>query len=210
MVNIIIAVDEQDADLGSYFQMCAADISFELQSDAHSQTYTYNIIRTDGLTQENIIKAISLVQDKNYIFIAYAHGNENCLGVQGADIFVDLDAGVGHFCKSIFYTFSCKTGINLGPGLIDAGCHVFWGYIKNAEIVRPFESLFLECANHGFKRLLIGDTVQEAFDYMIKKYNEYISAIYTRNLMAGQALMNNRDALRFFGNKDLRLADILD
>ena len=190
MNDIILAIDEEDTELGSFFKDCGADlINFFEQKQ----------ITIDKLVASQINHVYVKVITENlnsFTFLAYSHGSDAQLVSNGTS-YIDED-NADSFENSLFYTCSCDTGKLLGSKLVQKGCLSYIGY-KDKFIVWDFNRLpFVECANYAIKQIYLGKGSEEALIMAKSKYNEYIDD-YNNDLMGAAMLRSNRDVLIHLG-----------
>ncbi len=200
MYKIILAYDKQDEETGEFFHNCAKDLK------NITQNLPCEIIKVPSERLSNtafIDVKISVFDEQPFIFIAYSHGSKKAfLGANGAYVKAGYTT---QFSNSLCYSFTCESASQLGPDLIQNGCRSFWGYNEEVNVYSTYQQVFVECANYGFKQLLNGDTMQEAFDKMIDFHNQQIDFIADKNYFVASILMENRDALTLLGDKGLVL-----
>lgn len=200
MASTILAIDDNDASLGAFFQSCLGYLETELANKGINP----QILRGQGLNDLSVQLATD--NHKKFVFGAYSHGNATCL-VKSNNPYISTAVNHTSFANSFFYTFSCSCGITLGGTLIDNGCLCFIGYNKVISIWSTYVDPFIKCANHGLLLFLDGVSTFLVIKNMRDKYNEEIDKIYTKDFLIASILRENRDALVIHGN-DISLADI--
>lgn len=211
MINVIIAADNEDNMLGSYFRMCATDLYNTLTTNGHIFACSITELSSDDLTASSVLSIVERVNHNNFIFINFSHGSATTLRKQcdnGA--FVDVALGVSQFASSLFYTFSCLAGSELGPQLVSDGCLSFWGYQEDAQMMVEFDIHFMECTNYGFKMLLQGHSVQASYDLMMDEFDRKIDYyVDAPDFFAASVFRSNKAGLILHGNTALTLTDLL-
>lgn len=195
MANIILAFDEKDTSLGTFFRACKT----QLNSFLNSVSIDYTEINSDRLNE----LAVSLLTENlgHFIFGAYSHGDENSLLKSGTESYLSIAQNGKNFCDSLIYNFSCDAGNKLGKDLINCGCHCFIGYRKTIFIWTHHIDTFAICANHGLIEFLKGRDSESVLQLMIEKYNEHIDLMYKFDFEVAAELRANRDALVMHGKK---------
>lgn len=209
MISVNIAFDEQDSGLGDFFNQCKQDLIdfLEHMSATHGNGYTIDEINTGNCNEVYIEQRIAGLNTNNYLFIAYSHGDADCLTAAGA-AYIHSDSNTHLFSNAFFYAVACSVGSRLGQALIDRGCHVFIGYKDTFYILHKRLQLAINCANIGIKMFLSGNTVEEAFRLIEKFYNQEIDKLMNFNdVIAASLLVKNKNALVVLGNNNLTIND---
>lgn len=115
--------------------------------------------------------------------------------------------------NKIFHFLACLCGypgIGLGQDLVNNGAKAFLGYSDKFQLLIRARREFLDCDMEIDIALLEGDTVGEAYDRAIAKFNETIKRY--RDIkgdhfdpIAASILEKDRDILVFYGDKDAKL-----
>lgn len=203
MIKFILAYDEKDTQLGRFFNMCAEDVKQSLIEDKHQLALE---ISSQKLNTFFFEIALPNYTAKKFIFTAYSHGNEDRLTSNSTYLSVDSD--LQPFQNSLFYTFSCLTGVTLGNKLIEKGCLAFLGYRIEAHIITYNEDIFTECSNFGLKRFIGGENISIALKQMKDKHTELIDETYEKYPLVASTLRRNRDGLVLYGNRNLSIDDL--
>ena len=198
--------------MGVYFNACKNDIitSINLQTAIHN---IFSIIEIPSRNCRSAYFDIVLSEFKNipFIIIAYTHGNENSLVANGSR-FITVDNDTSFFNNSFFYTNSCLSGKVLGPELIKQNCKVFIGYDSTITAFKNENSnISLKCDNIGILLFLTSDiTAYDAYFAMIKLYTqEYDKLLANGDPLSAGLLIQNREALVFYGEKELKKEDFM-
>lgn len=193
MANTILAFDELDNTLGSFFQSCKENLdSFFGEIDI--QPIFLNSNKLNDFAIEFVTHDIS-----SFVFGAYSHGGNDCL-LKSATIPYVSKANSFNFNKSFFYTFSCSSGRELGANLIENGCHCYIGYKDIIAIWSTYLKPFVECANYGLIQFFNGVESYTIINLMKDKYNKEIDDVYQQDFLIASILLENRDALVLYGN----------
>lgn len=201
MAEVIVAYDEQDISLGVYFEKCSNHIIDSLKTGSHS----YLLWPRQKLNSVYVKAIENQLQPKSFIFLAYSHGTEQSL--TATDNYV-CDENLHIFQNTFFYTFSCLSGVKLGPALIEKGCKTFIGYKKDAFVVIGYLDEFEACTNEGIYTFLVGQTSGESYNNIITKYSDTIDAHYKTNYFLASVLRSNRDSLVIYGDENLTISHI--
>lgn len=203
MANFQIAFDNHNLNLGYYFEESKKDIVAYINQACQNPLITE--IPSPKCNQAYIDICIPQVNQNNFLFIAYSHGEPHRLIANGV-LYVDLQLNAHLFVNSFFYSMSCHTGKALGPNLVNNhNCHAFIGYNDLAWILNgAYFQLSIDCDNYGLKQFISGAVLGDAFENMKKNFTIQIDILEQQGeiIFAG-LLRKNRDALVFFGNKNL-------
>lgn len=205
MINSLLVYDNQDEDLGSFFQKCGEEVSkvCELNKNIEIQKIS------DGVVFSMLVPMrAGEINSKKFIFVSFTHGSETEL-LQNSDPFVSINDDKNCLRNSFAYCFACSAGKSLGANLIKEDTLSFIGYKSEISIQTLFnrEDLFVECAVAGINAFVKGKTVKESFDITVAKYNTNIDKIYTEDMPTASLLMENRDGLILHGNQNLCIDD---
>lgn len=210
MINIIIAYDNQDANLGIYHTECKNDI-INLISEHIPFLNLTSEISSPQCNVAYIDINIPTLKPQPFIFIAYTHGKKDGLVCNGNSYVATTNSH--HFENSLFYSTACLIGKELGPDLIDKRCKAFIGFKEESEVFanEEYRNTFINCDNYAIKMLLTSNaTVGEAFNSMKNHHTSIIDHLLEigENPLYIGALTANRDALICLGNKDLKKEDL--
>lgn len=188
MINIVLAFDEEDEEIGSFNQGCKEDYE-EFFSNSDYKNVTY--ITSQTLNSLNVqLKAEASLP---FVFVAYSHGENHRLFSKEGD-YISSTVNIASFKDSFFYTVSCHTGNQLGKELVENGCKCYFGY-KDLFISWSGYKEFSECANIGFFKFIEGVSADEVFEQILNKYNESIDSLYINDFFQASLLRANRDGL---------------
>jgi hypothetical protein len=208
MIEFVIAYDEGDIALGSYFQKCRDQLVSVIQGIP--LVCTTNELSSHRCTRVYLDVYLGHLKDVPFIVSAFTHGNPNQLVVNGGR-FVDSDEDNTFFQHSLFYTNSCSSGRILGPSLISQNCKVFIGFNQDVDALLgdPYEDLSVRCDNYGIIAFLTQDiTAFEAYEQMLSNYTREIQSLKDANdvLRAG-ILITARESLVYHGDKNVTRSD---
>ena len=194
MAEILIACDEEDVSLGSFFLACKNHLNDFFKSK--------NIIASELRSNQLNDLAISMhIQHlSKFIFGAYSHGSKDSLLKAAQTEYVSIAKNGVAFKGGFVYTFSCSSGEELGRDLILNECQCFIGYSKTVYVWSNFFNPFIECANHGLIEFFNGLATSEALNSMIQKYNDEIDKMKDIDPLVAATLVDNRRALIMHGN----------
>jgi hypothetical protein len=209
MISVNIAFDDKDSELGTFFQECKQDLVdfLERRRVDNGDDYTIDEIHTSRCNEVYIQERISSVNSNNFLFVAFSHGDEDCLTASGT-AYIHSDSNSHLFSNSFFYAVACSVGARLGQNLIERGCQVFIGYKEPFCILHQREHLAVNYANIGIKMFLSGHSAEEAFRLIERFYTQEIDKLVGFNdIIAAGVLMGNRSALVLYGRNDLTIND---
>jgi len=202
MVNVILAIDDEDTILGEFYTECLNDLE-NFENDRCAITS----LRSRRLNDLAI--SVSVPRDSKFVFMAYSHGSDSELLVGGMRPYISETSDLTLFKGSFFYTCSCNTGKRLGHSLINHECISYIGYKEKFEIWDFNRAPFVECANYGYKLFVQGENVQTILEQMKGKYDEKIDN-YTNDYFGAVHLLANRNALLGLGDLTYSIDSILN
>ncbi len=209
MINFVIAFDNKNSELGTYFEASHEDIKNLLEEQQDSVNSCLGI-STVTCNMAYIDIEIAKLNQQPFIFIAYTHGLDNCLKC-GGNPFISID-NCHHFSNSLFYSTACLIGRKLAPELIKNGCKTFIGFKEESEVFQSdrYKQIFIECDNYAIKMFLTSNnSIGDSFDSMKRNYTnkiDYLHQIGEDPLFIG-SLIANRESLIFLGDKSLKKED---
>lgn len=210
MINIVIAFDNENVDLGQYFDDCQKDVTDFLDEQAHL-VKSCTKVPSSRCNVAYIDMAIPQLNSNPFVFVAYTHGIDDGLRC-GAGSFISMD-NCHHFENSFFYSTACLIGKKLAPELISKGCKAFIGFKEESEVFRnvSYRQIFIECDNFAFKMFMTSDaSVGESFDAMKNHHTNKIDRLieFGEDPIFVGSLIANREALVCLGDKTLRKEDL--
>ena len=209
MISVNIAFDNDDRALGEFFRRCKDDLISFLKNQEIDGAAEYDVheIHSERCSVDYMNERLPEINGKNFLFIAYSHGDVDCLSAGGASY---IDSGINPqiFKNSFFYAVACKAGAGLGLTLVGKGSHTFIGYWDEYKVPNLYVPLLVNCVNVGMKMFLNGQTARESFRQMRQYYDQKIDQLTELNaIIPASILVGNREALVFFGREDLTIAD---
>lgn len=152
------------------------------------------------------------------LFFGFGHGLQDIF--TGNFENVVLNAQNAHLLQGkIVYLHSCLTGNRLGPTLIQSGAKAFIGYDDlwywvaddiNRDAYRDKAAEpFFRGAHEVIYGLLRGETVGQAYQSAINKYNAYIDQYDSVDAEITKYLLWDRDILLVLGDTSARLTELL-
>jgi hypothetical protein len=198
MIKFILAYDEGNVELGYFFNKCAIDLKNSLIADKHFLALE---IPSQRLNELYLGLKVEFYTEDKFIFTAYSHGDENRL--TSTETYLSTNSNLQPYKNTLFYTFSCLTGVTLGKKLIENGCLAFVGYKIEACIITRNEDIFIECSNFGLKQFILGENIGDSLKQMKDKHSELIDATYKKYPLVASTLRRNRNGLVLYGDKSL-------
>lgn len=205
MIKFILAYDENNYELGYFFKKCAEDLKESLEEEIHQLALE---LSSHKLTSTYLELKMEIYSDTRFIFTAYSHGSEDRLS--SSETYLSTNSNLKPFQDSLFYTFSCLSGLKLGNKLIENNCLAFVGYKAEAYIVTRNEDIFKEGANFGLKKFLQGENIESSINQMKNKYSELIDNTFSEFPIVASMLRRNRDGLILLGNGNLLASDLMN
>ena len=193
MANTVIVVDNTDEKLGAFFQICIDDLDNFFKQTAIQPIMLYSHNLNDLSVQ------LTTQPLKTFVFAAYSHGSDTSL-LKSNSPYISTTLNNTCFHEAFFYTFSCKSGHELGSNLVENGCLCYIGYKRTVSIWDGFVQPFVICANHGLKLFFNGLSTSNILVEMKAQYNIEIDSFYQKDYMISSILRENRDALVLHGN----------
>lgn len=206
-MNIIIAYDEKDTNLGDYFLACKENIEGILTQ----QDITPKLV---SAKQCNMIYVDEVALPKNgeaFIFVAYSHGTEDGKSlIAEGEKYIVTGENTQNFKNALFYTNACAVGAVLGKKWLNNEFGAFIGYNESVRILLGFKEISLELDNFGIIYFLTEEcTIYEAFLKMEDKYIERIQKMRKdwKEALFVADLEDAKNSLVFYGNKELKKQD---
>ena len=209
MTKFIIAYDNQDPQLGSYFTLCKDNLMAFL-----AQKGIIEVVEIQGLqcTQLNIQLKIEQLESDTFCFIAYSHGNAHSV-VSAGESYVTANENTHLFNNSVFYSNACLCGRTLKTDLILKGCKAFIGSKNEVQVLLLDPHLSAKLDNYALLVFIENDrTIHESYLSMLNHYDYEIDRLnsFEKGLGFGKAayLVEARDALVFDGDKHLKFSTL--
>ncbi|MEN9610073.1 MAG: hypothetical protein RLZZ628_887 [Bacteroidota bacterium] len=210
----MIVCDDQDAILGDYFKACKEDIEgfFTEQKKNGFPLEIVEIIYSNNCHAAYIDQQLTAYQNQHLIMIAYSHGLPHALRCKGTN-YID-SYNIYLLFNACFYTNACSVGATLGKQF-EGKQGAFIGFSKEVVAFQKASGMMkasIDCDNCGLKYIFCNPTasIQETYRTMKAFYNQIIDKytdIYDP-ITIGQ-LLNTRDALKIYGNRDFTLQNYL-
>lgn len=206
MIDLILAFDDNDSELGEYFYDGSQDI---LSTVSNISSVTLHSIDGLNCTKENISsKALSL-NHKAFIFVGLCHGNKKELVAN--EVFVDFNNSF-HFVNSLFYSVACSSAHSLGKKVIADSGKCYIGY-KNDSLATydSFNNIYIECENFALNEFLKTEkTIGQTFNEMKVFFEDKIIQLYHQDeILVAMELENNLDSLSINGDQNLTRKDFM-
>lgn len=210
MIEFVIAYDEQDVKLGSYFQKCRDELVSLIQGLPNFPN-TLNDVPANRCNKAYFDVTLARLLPMPFIIAAYTHGNPKQLVVNGAH-FVDADEDNTFFQQAFFYTNSCSSGKQLGPKLILDHCIAFIGFDQEVDALvgEYYEDISIRCDNYAMSAFLTQEiTAFEAYKQMRENYTQEIQKMKrNKDILRAGLLITARESLVFHGDKNLTKNDL--
>jgi hypothetical protein len=204
MASFHIVYDENDPELGIYFQACKQDlVEFISNNLAGARVVelgaSYNL---DDL--DNYLRSVNT---DNFVFVAYSHGDDSSLYRKGLS-YISVNTNSTLFPNSFFYSVSCSSASELGPAIIEGGGLTFIGYRRPFLIPLQNQGTSVNCANRGIQMFILGKRADEAFESMKAFYTVQSDRLLQfGDVVAASLLTATREALMFLGNPAMAIGD---
>jgi len=206
MINTVLLYDNQDATLGTFFNLCANKFMY-LYNSVYNQSVNaeYNC---ENCEKETIESVLSVYNNSKFLFVSFLHGNEEAMYISTEKI---VSSDNAYFFSNAFcYTFSCYCSKNLAPRLLENGACCFWGYTNKAYSIVNYEDDFAELAVSGLKHFLQNVSVKEAYNKVREEYTKKIDTLYQENFFVAATLLHNMDSMVVYGNTDITVSNFYD
>lgn len=144
-------------------------------------------LRGEDFNRENFTRIIE--REQPHFIIFNGHGSEDSLHGHNRELLIKVDDNEYLFNNRIVHTLACKSGVVLGPRLIDIGAIAYIGYIKDWEMWNQgkdtpegrrndwLANLFLEPAFAAVISIIEGSTVEEAFKWSQQVYSKNLALL---------------------------------
>jgi hypothetical protein len=210
MINFIVAYDNQDVNLGTYFEDCKNQL-LDVAQGSGLINGTVREILTNHCNDVAFGMIMPTYRPNPFVFVAYSHGNEKALCCQNNN-YIEKDVNAHYFENSLFYTTACSVGKELGLHLIDKGCLAFVGYKSEIYVYKQDEKkqISRNCDNAGIIAFLSENiTILEAYTKMKNYYTQEIDRLTNlKDMLFAGELVVARDSLIYFGNGNLKKEDL--
>jgi len=208
MINILIAFDDNDPELGDYFEISFNDLNKGL---SNTVGVIVQSIRGLNCTEEFVLNLINSFDENSFGFVGLSHGNESQL-LTDNDVYVDAD-NLSHFKETLFYSTACSSAIELEAELVKNGCYSYVGFNKDSSATfEDFYDIYTECENYCLKEFLNSDnTIKQSFDNMLAYFDEQIIRLLEQHddeILVAMELIGNKDSFVLLGNEELKKSDL--
>ena len=95
MINIVVAYDDNDIELGDYFELSYNDLNNNLSI---VENISLSSIRGLDCSENNVLDRINSFNEENFGFVGLSHGND-CQLLTDNDVYVDIE-NILHFRNS--------------------------------------------------------------------------------------------------------------
>lgn len=200
MINLVLAYDDNDSELGLYFEEGFNQINLNI-----SQLNFITLKSIQGLycTLANTNGIVRALNHQPFIFVGLCHGSRKELVANEA--FVDFDSS-SNYNNSLFYTVACSSSYSLGKKVITEGGKCYVGYFgKSYATYEDFNATYIECENYAINEFLRTDkTIGETFEEMKELFNDKIYEMYlSSEILVAMELERNLNNLSIRGDRTL-------
>ena len=206
MINIVVAYDDNDIELGDYFVLSFNDL---YNNFSNAENISLSSIRGLDCCENEVLNRINSFNEENFGFVGLSHGND-CQLLTENEVYVDIN-NILHFKNSLFYSTACSTGIELGQELIKNDCKCFVGFKDDTYATyEDFYDVYIECENYCLKDFFDSqNTIKESFDKMLAHFDKKIFELENQNeILVAMELIGNRDSFVLYGNTALTKLDL--
>lgn len=208
MPNLIVAYDHLDDIIGANCYQCYQHLDTEINLSG----YNTQILNGEDCSSQKVQEAITALSEQAFIFIAYSHGKEDALfSCIEPDGYVSM-RNAYFFGKSLIYTNSCYTALQLKSALLESHCLGYVGYEDRVRVPENSadEALFIACENKGIIHFLTtNDTLSQSFLVMKNYYQDEYDKLVYRDFLLASRLLRNQESLVIGGNLDLTKNDFV-
>ena len=210
MLHIIIAVDEQDAELGRYFESSKNYLCDYL---TQNKNYQIQVVLAANCNQAYINNLITNTQ-KPCVFAAYSHGAKHGLRCNNREYLDSVN--ILPLLNSFVYAMSCSSAAELGQSFKEQK-GAFIGFNKEVKAFKDESDLqkkCIQCDNAGIYYMLANPSLplKKGHKEMKARYiklEEYFENEDTYNFFYAAYFRDMRDSLKFIGNENLTINDLM-
>lgn len=177
MLNIIVVSDDLAADIGENCRMSCAHLHAQVDLTSHN----VKILNGERCQACDVETEISSFNQQAFILVAYSHGTANALFSSVTQTGYVTLTNAYYFGKSLIYTNSCLSALELKDALVHEKCYGYVGYDGEVELPDSIidEEIFITCENKALVHFLNTDSsLTESVEVMRNHYrtqfNEYI------------------------------------
>lgn len=202
MINKIIVYDDNDFDLGEYFENSFQDINDNISKLNYVSTNTVDGVTCTMPYVNNLLCAINTGPS---IFIGLSHGNDEEMVMNNCGAYVNA-TNAHNFTNSLVFSATCRSAKKLGPLLLSNGCNSFIGFIDDALCTYDeFFHIYIACENYCIKEFINTEkSLQTTYDEMMDYFDEQINSLFDGDgdeVLVGMELQSNKDCLVLLGNQ---------
>ncbi len=208
MINTLIVCDDNDIEVGDFFNKCRTKTVDLLTSSKHQ--FEKTVVAGNMAFEMVVPMNTNIINSKPFLFVSYSHGSEDELLKNGITPFLSIDYEVESLKNAFAYCYACKAGRNLGIELCENGALCFIGYNENVTIQTYFgaEGSFVECAICGVQFFIEGNSSGQTLIMIKEKYTSFMDDFYIKDMLTASLFMQNRDALVLHGDSELSINDL--
>lgn len=192
-MHTIIAFDDSNNDCKLMFQGCADSTRQILVNN----NKPYTLITASDLNKFHVKKTVMEQSRAECMFVAYSHGNNDSLSCSNCnEPYLSTNINAEIFEDKIIYTYSCKSGKELGYVLCGNKAKGYIGYTE--EVCHSWKNIdtFIDCATFGLNAIIEGRSLIECIQEMKEKYTlEYDNLIEQNDPIGASYLLNARTTL---------------
>ena len=205
MINTVLLYDNQDLDLGAFFNLCANKF-LHLHNTAYSQNVSV-VHNTENSEKEIIESVLSGYNNSKFLFVSFLHGCEEAMYISKEKVVSTCNTYF--FTNAFCYTFSCYCGKTLAYKLLENNACVFGGYNDKAYSIADYEEEFAELAISGLSHFLKKESIENAEKKVRQEYINKIDTLYQENFFVAATLFHNKESMVVYGDKSLTVSDFI-
>ena len=185
---------------------------------AKTRNFEFSDLREENAIRSNV--EINLQREDPIFFFHASHGNYDMIAGQDESNLIcctdeepNLKKNHDVLRQRIVYTLSCKSAKKLGPEVIKIGGISYLGYDSTLHIClvegNDMDGAFEDIWAGGAKKFLDGKTAKEVYDWVMSRYEYWISYWQMRDHWARVTMLftlrQDCSALRLLGENDSRI-----
>lgn len=203
----VLALDNQDDNLGLYFSDCANEIRKVIPAILAEELIE---ISGEQLNIVNIDTRLRQINHSGFIFCAYSHGTINSLTSRKI-AYIKNEINTQNLRNGFIYTNACLAGNALGLEIIEKGGKAFIGYKNEVHgiLSGPYKKTSVRCDNYALILFLNNYSVKDALEKAKEYFTNQIDNIGFGSPFIAAILRENRDSLVAHGDLDLNLDKLL-
>ncbi|MES2574067.1 MAG: hypothetical protein V4572_03915 [Bacteroidota bacterium] len=204
MINKIIVYDDNDFELGDYFETSYQDIT---KNVSLLNYVTTNSVDSLTCNINHISDLLIAFNQSPSIFVGLSHGNEDEMVMNNCGAYVN-STNAHNFSNSLVFSATCRSAKNLGPLLLEKGCNSFIGFIDDAlATYDDFYHLYTACENYCIKEFLNTEkSLQTTYDEMMDYFDNQINLLFesgSDEILVAMELQSNKDCLVLLGDQSV-------